>query len=297
MFIAPMDFDELERRYLKAVLRQYEQDGLLPHYILELLASRCAKSQLALDATAFQLILTSSLTLGFSVAPWHPLLKERLDVIESVALDALQSRDPNIRVRVCALLGDLSAFKIFWSILPELLVDPYLNVQDAARATLKRFAKWGHKQALLKLRNSVPAGMMEIPEGGFVMGTKQGRQDEQPVHEIWLGRFFTDIYPVTNIQYARFLESKHPNRFSNWGDGISLQDKRDHPVTKVSWYEALEFAEWAGKRLMTEAEWEKAASWHPSTGLKTRYPWGNQFCVEKCNTEASSIGSTTPVTF
>jgi sulfatase modifying factor 1 len=97
-----------------------------------------------------------------------------------------------------------------------------------------------------------------VPGGRFEMGSELGPSDERPVHEVHVPAFYLGRYPVTNEEYARFLEenpgTKEP---AYWADRRFNQPRQ--PVVGVSWNDAKTFAEWAGGRLTTEAEWEYAA--------------------------------------
>jgi len=128
------------------------------------------------------------------------------------------------------------------------------------------------------------------------------------MHEVWLDAFWIDRYPVTNAQWAAFMEADGYRRQELWteagwewkekGEQLSEPEewnkhrrKLDHPVQGICWYEALAYARWVGKALLREAQWEKAA--RGTDGR--RYPWGDEFDQDKCNTGESGIGDTTPV--
>ena len=150
-------------------------------------------------------------------------------------------------------------------------------------------------------------GMVLIPAGEFRMGSNSGGyNNEKPVHSVYVDAFYMDKYEVTNAQYAAFLNAKgkHAEAGRKWldiGDGSERIEYvagvyrakggyENHPVVEVSWYGAVAYSKWKGKRLPTEAEWEKAARGNLS-GLK--YPWGNSIDRNKAN--YGHIGDTTAV--
>jgi formylglycine-generating enzyme required for sulfatase activity len=117
------------------------------------------------------------------------------------------------------------------------------------------------------------APMAAIPAGEFWMGVDGmiGLEDERPRHEVWLDAYQMDIYEVTVARYARFLAASNREPPSYW-ETVKLAEHGDRPVIGVDWADADAYCKWAGKRLPTEAEWEKAAR-----GTDERqYPWGNQ---------------------
>ncbi len=135
--------------------------------------------------------------------------------------------------------------------------------------------------------------MVTIPAGSFLMGTDDTRSNigNRPRHRVTLGAYQIDKYPVTQAQYARFVAAKHYRPPSNWPDRRIPRGLLMHPVTMVSWYNARDYCAWAGKRLPTEAEWEKAA--RGTDGR--RWPWGNHLRTDVMNTYYS-VRHTTPVT-
>ena len=132
------------------------------------------------------------------------------------------------------------------------------------------------------------AEMTRIPAGSFSMGRDDGPADERPPQRINLPEFFVDRLPVTNSQFARFLEAKgvRVTAAKRWYDSddndarIHLRAGKwqadlgfeNHPVVEVSWFGAVAYCQWSGKRLATEAEWEKSA--RGTDGR--RFPWGNE---------------------
>jgi eukaryotic-like serine/threonine-protein kinase len=114
----------------------------------------------------------------------------------------------------------------------------------------------------------LPDGMVRIPAGPFRMGENHER------HGVYLRAFHIDRYEVTNARYRAFLtDARYPHAPDHWMDGTHPFGQADHPVTHVDWHDAAAYCDWAGKRLPTEAEWEKAA--RGTDGRK--YPWGNRF--------------------
>lgn len=100
-----------------------------------------------------------------------------------------------------------------------------------------------------------------IPAGEFLMGTdrRQSNVYNRPQHTASTDEYRIDKYAVTNAQYARFIAATAHRPPLDWKDGKIGEGKELHPVTMVSWQNAADYAAWAGKRLPTEVEWEKAA--------------------------------------
>ncbi|MBI3807188.1 MAG: formylglycine-generating enzyme family protein [Nitrospirae bacterium] len=130
----------------------------------------------------------------------------------------------------------------------------------------------GQKQSQEKPASArPPAGaMVSIPAGEFTMGSQDGDADERPAHKVYVDTFSMDVYEVTVGQYAEFLRSGEARAPLDWKT-INQSANQKRPVANVDWADAAAYCKWAGKRLPTEAEWEKAAR-----GTDGRlYPWGN----------------------
>jgi formylglycine-generating enzyme required for sulfatase activity len=113
--------------------------------------------------------------------------------------------------------------------------------------------------------------MVLVPAGEFTMGSEQGDDDEQPVHRVLLDSFYLDTFEVTNGRFAKFVAAIQSEPPWGFADQETPVVHAERPVRWVNWLEALGYCLWAGKRLPTEAEWEKAAR---GTDGRT-YPWGN----------------------
>ena len=205
-------------------------------------------------------------------------LEDEQDDLLSVAVEISDNngRTYDVPIGLNSLMGDVGngietgkAKKIVWDAIKD---QP--NVNSASYRVRITVAE-------------LPEGMVLIPVRRFTMGDANGDSDQQPEREIELDPFFIDKYEVTNLEFARFLNDIGRVTDQDGNLLIDLEDKDvqivwfggmyrvadgylNHPVVEVTWFGANAYAEWSGKRLPTEAEWEKAARGYDSR----TYPWG-----------------------
>lgn len=181
----------------------------------------------------------------------------------------------------------------------DIVIRTYRNIQNGTfsiqrlRFDIASF-NLGQKSPVLPIeqKTSSKDGMIQlfVPEGEFLMG-KEGKADaDSPIHTVYLDVYWIDQTEVTNSMYEKCVAegsctlpaTRLNPYYGNW-------IYRDHPVVYVSWFQANEYCTWAGRRLPTEAEWEKAAR-----GIdKFKYPWGNATPSPRlANFSESQIGET-----
>ncbi len=153
--------------------------------------------------------------------------------------------------------------------------------------------------------------LIEIPAGSFTMGSDDWNEDEKPVHTVYLDTYYIGKFEVTVAQWRRFVKATRYQTEAEKGDGAHVYNDNywekiidaswrkpyfpqtdQKPVVCISWNDARAYCAWAGLRLATEAEWEKAAR-----GTDEReYSWGNSWCQNKGNLyEGDSYSYTSPV--
>lgn len=224
------------------------------------------------------------------------------------------------RSNVIRLLKGISSKKVVHA-LKEVVIDKDLKI---ARSAFEALEFLGAAEGIIKpaeevtysLKTAIEASdMVLVPAGPFLYGSREDDQDarsnEKPQRVIDLPAFYMDVFPVMNKQYCEFLNQKRPDNktLAKWieltgsfgrekcriAKKLNLytveNGRESHPVIYVSWRGAEAYAMWAGKRLPSEEEWEKAA--RGTEGAK--HPWGNEFDGSLCNTQKSGIVGTSQV--
>jgi formylglycine-generating enzyme required for sulfatase activity len=148
--------------------------------------------------------------------------------------------------------------------------------------------------------------LIPIPAGEFLLGSagdRDAQEWETPQHPLYLPAYAIARTPITNAQYAAFLQDTDHRRPRRWRGRNAPRGKDHLPIVYVTWHDAQAYCQWlsaaTGKpyRLPSEAQWEKAAAWDGSApdGVKRRYPWGDRWDKRHCNTEEGGPDKITPV--
>jgi formylglycine-generating enzyme required for sulfatase activity len=300
---------KLARELLRREMETWHSAGLLIGRDALAIIHECRGTIRQIDVDALELLLRSSLAVGYETPYWFERAGQGGVQVNDIVLEGLKAENFRTRAAAVQALAPLAqAFEVLQTskalgMLCNMLADLYPQVRVASIAVLEKLQPTGDWRKHLKYECYVPAGE-------FIMGNdKSGRDDEMPAHKVFLDAYYIAKYPVTNAEYQRYRQDiQQPFTLS--------EGKENHPVVEVSWYDARDYAAWAGMRLLSEAQWEKAALWQSENrasesvssrlffriqgkaaveGKKWEYPWGDIFDTNKCNTRESATRSTTPV--
>ena len=197
----------------------------------------------------------------------------------------------------CMALAAIGFPALAEALAPDVLYELLADLAERSRALLRLIEESSDPAFQQALAGALDVTLLPVPAGEFQMGSddKDSHGDEKPVHAVHLGTFYVARYPLTNAQWARFVQATGRKPPKHWKHGVYPAGKATHPVVYVSWRDARAYAEWAGLRLLSEAQWEKAVAWDAGQSRKRKWPWGDVFDSKKCNTYESGTGSTTPV--
>lgn len=199
--------------------------------------------------------------------------------------------DPKRRYRIAAAVGGVLVLSVVASWFVASDTNPVATGDKAAATTSQSSPP---NTASNSVDTAVPEAMVHIKGGEFVMGRDAGKvAEEGPAHRVTVGPFYIDVYEVSNEKYSEFVKATNHTVPQGWVENNSYAPGRGKsPVVGVDWYDANAFAEWAGKRLPTEEEWEFAAR-----GTDGRlYTWGSKWeagfaHVEDVSGQFAEVGS------
>lgn len=173
----------------------------------------------------------------------------------------------------------------------EILTGSSDKARDNSSSTSSNFPSSGElKNVAINISAKDNSNMIFIPDGMFEMGSEDGNANEKPVHTVFLDAYWIDQTEVTNRMYGLCVKDavcSRPGSTVYYDDDAYL----DYPVVFIEWDQAKTYCEWAGERLPTEAEWEKAA--HGTQSLV--YPWGNENPTSNLLNFERSVGTITSV--
>lgn len=294
-----LSIEEIELKRAQELLRReketYQQFGrLAPIDTLQIIHKQ--RESLMLDRHTFRFLLRSAMQYDFELDYWLQRAHyDDQDLIQQLEKD-LESQNPALQRNAATLLLRMEiSDRLIEKILSILRVigNPNVIMHLQSLGASEQIIVEAEKAVIKRIMRN----MIYVPGGEFTMGSNQEAvehilsewdvprswiETEMPQHKVTLNGFYIDKYLVTNAKYKEFDENyTYP------------EGRRDnHPAVSISWHMARAYAAWLGKRLPTEAEWEKAGR-----GTDGRYyPWGNEFSVERCNSYEAGILTTTPVT-
>jgi formylglycine-generating enzyme required for sulfatase activity len=242
---------------LRLELDHWYQTGSLihPHILTLIYQRRETLRQLAKDEA--ELLFRSALAAGFGIAEWVELAWAAGVPVDVICLEDLDRTDFRTRAAAVSALGALGGLQEkdgqLVRLIIKMLIDDYPQVRVAAIHALEQIQPEGEWRKHLVYECYVPAGEFVMGDDGTDLLGKA-----VPTHNVLVDAFYISKYPVTNAEYERYVDDMELE--------FELPEgKADHPVVDVSWHQARDYAVWAGMRLLTEAEWEKAASWASET--------------------------------
>jgi len=288
----------------KLLIKQYEiftRTQVLPSVEFMMSVESSLMESPVQDARVISVLLLAALKNGLEVDFWVGLAQKNKVNVFDLLNDHLQDDDFRFRksaIHALRLVATSQEVDIFL----KFLEDPYPQVRMEAVRALWRYPEMQQKiPEMLIFERYIPAGEFEMGIDEFPSSGEHGRPisefdrlgfAEYPAHDVFTDACFMDTYPVTNEDYLRFLLDTKPNAVKTKRFSAEIVGREQLAVINVGWDDAHEYARWAGKRLPTEAEWEKAAR-GPRAFL---FPWGNRFDVSRAHTEESGIKSLKPVT-